>query len=388
MKENIKIYPLGDVCNIQRGLTYSGKDTVDESNIVVLRATNIDLASGRLIFDELKFLRADFDINSKYLLSKGSLLICFSSGSKSHLGKVALVDKDYPNYYYGGFIGQIVPSSKIDSKFLYYLLISTNYKEYILQLTDGININNLKINDLKSFQIPLPPLPEQHRIVSILDHCFAAIDKAKANAEQNLLNAKELFESYLDSVDADKTPLGRLVEIKTGRLNANQAVENGEYPFFTCSREVFAIDHYAFNTEAILLAGNNASGDFNVKHYSGKFNAYQRTYVITIKSTSEISYRYLYFQLLKSLKEFKKMSIGANTRFLKIGMIRELLITLPSIEKQHKVVETLNMLMEQSQNLQSHYQKRIDDLEELKKSILQKAFVGELKTERMVEEFA
>jgi type I restriction enzyme S subunit len=60
-------------------------------------------------------------------------------------------------------------------------------------------------------------------------------------------------------------------------------VENGEYPFFTCSRKIFSINKYAFDCKAVLLAGNNASGDFNVKYYEGKFNAYQRTYVITIK---------------------------------------------------------------------------------------------------------
>ena len=280
-----------------------------------------------------------------------------------------------------------IPNKKIILKeYLFYYFNSDYFQANLANVASRSAQNGFSKKDIHNFSILTPPLPEQQRIVSILDHCFEAIDKAKANAEQNLQNAKELFESYLDSVDADKTPLGRLVEIKTGRLNANQAVEDGEYPFFTCSREVFAIDHYAFDTEAILLAGNNASGDFNVKHYSGKFNAYQRTYVITIKSTTEVSYRYLYFQLLKSLKVFKKMSIGANTRFLKIGMIRELMITLPSIKKQHEVVNTLNILMEQSQNLQLHYQKRIDDLEELKKSILQKAFAGELKTEKMVEE--
>jgi type I restriction enzyme S subunit len=75
--------------------------------------------------------------------------------------------------------------------------------------------------------------------------------------------------------------LGEVCNISTGKLNANAAVENGQYPFFTCSREIFTIDHFAFDCEAILLAGNNAVGDFNVKHYKGKFNAYQRTYVIT-----------------------------------------------------------------------------------------------------------
>jgi len=82
------------------------------------------------------------------------------------------------------------------------------------------------------------------------------------------------------------------VNIKTGKLDANAAVEGGQYPFFTCSRDIFAIDTYAFDCEAILLAGNNAVGDFNVKHYNGKFNAYQRTYVITVNEKKRVLYRF------------------------------------------------------------------------------------------------
>ena len=72
--------------------------------------------------------------------------------------------------------------------------------------------------------------------------------------------------------------LPELCNITTGKLDANAAVENGMYPYFTCGEIPSRIDEYAFDTDAILLAGNNASGDFNVKYYKGKFNAYQRTY--------------------------------------------------------------------------------------------------------------
>src|SRR5438067_4981285 len=106
--------------------------------------------------------------------------------------------------------------------------------------------------------------------------------------------------------------LGDLVNIKTGKLDANAMVEEGKYPFFTCSREIYSINNYAFDCEAILLAGNNASGDFNVKHYRGKFNAYQRTYVITIKEDDVLLYKYLKQLLIDNLKKFKEQSVGAN----------------------------------------------------------------------------
>jgi len=96
--------------------------------------------------------------------------------------------------------------------------------------------------------------------------------------------------------------LGDLVNIRTGKLDANAMTVGGQYPFFTCSREIFSIDKYAFDCEAILLAGNNASGDFNVKHYKGKFNAYQRTYVITIEDENKVLYSYLKHHLINNLK--------------------------------------------------------------------------------------
>ncbi|GAX62496.1 restriction endonuclease S subunit [Candidatus Scalindua japonica] len=248
------------------------------------------------------------------------------------------------------------------------------YTEVMRQATR----NQVPITKQRTFFHLVPPLSVQKSIVAILDKAFAAIAKAKANAEQNLKNAKELFESYLQSIKAEKKPLSNLVDIKTGKLNANAAVENGKYPFFTCSREIFAIDNYAFDLEAILLAGNNASGDFNVKHHKGKFNAYQRTYVITVNKENKVLYRYLYFQLLNSLKEFKKKSVGANTRFLKLGMIQEMQIALPSITEQQTIVKKLDTLSAETKKLEAIYQQKADDLEELKKSVLQKAFNGEL----------
>lgn len=109
MKAGWQTKPLGDICNFQRGLTYSKKDEVDLSDNVVLRATNIDLETNRLNFSELKFISEKIEVPAAKKLNRGSLLICMSSGSKSHLGKVAYIDDDY-GYAFGGFIGMLTPS--------------------------------------------------------------------------------------------------------------------------------------------------------------------------------------------------------------------------------------------------------------------------------------
>jgi len=276
----------------------------------------------------------------------------------------------------------LVPKSNLDTKFLLYFL-KLNI-QLLNELGTGTTFKELSTNSLAGVKIPIPPLAEQKRIVAILDEAFEGCDRVIRNTEKNLANAREIFESYLQNLDAEKEPLGNLVDIKTGKLDANAATEDGQYPFFTCSREIYKIGSFAFNCEAILLAGNNAVGDFNVKHYKGKFNAYQRTYVITVNKENRILYRYLYFQMLKSLKEFKLQSVGTGTKFLKLGMIQGLQMALPSLEKQQEIILTLDKLESETQRLETIYRQKLAALKELKQSILQKAFTGELTADKEV----
>ena len=259
-----------------------------------------------------------------------------------------------------------------------YLILDGKLKDTVSKQKLGNTMPYIKMGMLTDFPVPVPPIPEQQRIVGILDEAFEGITTAKANAEKNLQSARALFESYLYGSDSENVPLGELVKITTGKLDANAAVENGQYPFFTCSREIHAIDNYAFDREAILLAGNNAVGDFNVKHYKGKFNAYQRTYVITVNEQARVLYRFLYFQMLKSLKKFKGQSVGAGTKFLKLGMIKDMEISLPSLTEQEQIVSTVDSLREETERLASIYRQKLTALEALKKSLLHQAFSGHL----------
>jgi len=174
--------------------------------------------------------------------------------------------------------------------------------------------------------------------------------------------------------DWEERNLGDLTTIKTGKLNANAMVENGDFPFFTCSREIFNIDIYAFDCEAILLAGNNASGDFNVKHYKGKFNAYQRTYVITINNEEELLYVYLKHKMEANLLNFKNQSLGANTRFLKVGMIKDMPIPIPPLPEQQQIVAILDEAFEAIDQAKANIEKNIENAKELFQSKLNNIF--------------
>lgn len=137
--------------------------------------------------------------------------------------------------------------------------------------------------------------------------------------------------------------LGDVIEFKTGKLNSNAAISKGKYPFFTCSPEVLSINEYAFDQKAILLAGNNAEGNFNIKYYEGKFNAYQRTYVIN-PTTENVDIKYLYYCLGLSLKSLKSISQGTSTKFLTATIINNLPIKLPSIRSQKQIISILSSL--------------------------------------------
>lgn len=278
----------------------------------------------------------------------------------------------------------ILPTNELDRNYLKYWFISDDVVRKIDSTSTGARMPRANMKEVKYLEIPIPPLPEQKHIVAILDEAFEAIDHVIANVERNIENAEELFQSKLDTFNFNKTKLEEIVEIKTGKLNANEAVEDGDYAFFTCSRETYKIDNYSYDCEAILLAGNNASGDFNVKHYKGKFDAYQRTYIITVIDESDLDYRFLYFQIYNSLKKLKNESIGTATRYLKMSILNNLEVPFPNIQEQKNYVITMDSLLEAKNELISNYNQKLDDLVELKKSLLKKAFSGELTANEIV----
>lgn len=164
--------------------------------------------------------------------------------------------------------------------------------------------------------------------------------------------------------------LGEIAIFKTGKLNSNAAISNGEYPFFTCSPETLRINNYAFDQEAILLAGNNADGNFCIKYYKGKFNAYQRTYVIT-PIRGKVDIKFLYYALSLCLKQFKNMSQGTSTKFLTVTILNSFSVQLPSISDQHRIASILSSL-----DRKIELNNKINaDLEEMAQAIFKNWFV-------------
>ena len=167
--------------------------------------------------------------------------------------------------------------------------------------------------------------------------------------------------------------LGDYVSIRTGKLDANASSENGQYPFFTCSVEPLKIDTYSYDCECVLVAGN---GDLNVKYYDGKFDAYQRTYIIESNDKEVLSVPYLYCFLNKYVETLRKQSIGGVIKYIKVGNLTEAEIPLYSTEKQNKIVAKLDKV----NALISLRKQQLSKLDELVKSRFVELF-GDISTE-------
>lgn len=133
--------------------------------------------------------------------------------------------------------------------------------------------------------------------------------------------------------------LGKYVKIKTGKLDVNASAINGKYPFFTCAREISRINEFAFDCEAVLVAGN---GELNVKYYEGKFNAYQRTYVIESIDKSVLSVKYLFYFLDSYIDKLRNGAIGGVIKYIKLGHLTDIEFPLPDLETQNKIVAILD----------------------------------------------
>ena len=136
-----------------------------------------------------------------------------------------------------------------------------------------------------------------------------------------------------------KIKLGDLVRIRTGKLDANASSSNGQYPFFTCSRTPLRINSYSYDCECVLVAGN---GDLNVKYYSGKFDAYQRTYIIESMDDKVLDTRYLYWFLFKYVEKLRELAIGGVIKYIKLNNLTDPQVDLPEISKQKEIVELLD----------------------------------------------
>ena len=163
------------------------------------------------------------------------------------------------------------------------------------------------------------------------------------------------------SLDWDYYKLEELINLRTGKLDSNAEEANGNYPFFTCAPDPLKINSFSFDQKAILLAGNNANGNFHINYYEGKFDAYQRTYVIDVLNKEKIDLKFLYYAMKICLKDFKRMSQGTSTRFLTKRILDNFEIQVPNMETQYKIIKILDSISEKI-NINQRINRNLEDI--------------------------
>lgn len=400
-----EIKKLGAVAEYFNGLTYSPKD-VSDNGTIVLRSSNIQ--NDELDFSDI--VRVNVDIKEKLFLKEGDILMCSRNGSQRLVGKTAPILNLPEPMTFGTFM------MIIRSEFSPYLLWFFKTDEFKKQISGGENtmINQVTRYMLDEIKIPLPPLPEQQRIVSILDEAFAAIAKAKANAEQNLLNANELFESYLEDLfsklfrERDKRTVSELAKViggysfkstdfkKEGKYQVIRMgnvrpgiIRENESPVFIDELDDKALSKALLlpNDVIITQTGTKKKRDYGFTVIIEKENYLLNQRIASIRfSDKYLPKFFLYFSWSNIFKDqyFANETGTVGQGNVGIGAITEAIVPFIPVNEQKMIIDRIDEIRIETQKLEAVYQKKIDDLEGLKKSILQKAFAGELKTEKAI----
>jgi type I restriction enzyme S subunit len=344
-------------------------------------------------------------------LKEGDILFSIAGA----LGRTALVtQKILPaNTNQALAIIRIKKDVLIDKRYLILALKTGFTLEQIEKHQGGVAQQNLSLGQMKTFEIPLPPIPEQQRIVAILDQAFADIEKARANAEKNLKNARELFDSYLQQVFSQRgegwaketlkdvcslitcgvasTP--KYVDESVGiPFLSAQNVKNGKiklhkYRFISREfHEKLTKKNKPEQGDVLYSRVGAGFGDAAIVDFNFEFSVYVSLTLIKPR-LDRLSSEFL-TQLLNS-PLVKKQAVSSITSSgvpnLNVKSVREFIVFIPPLTTQKNVVEEIKLISEQQNQLKSVYQKKLSSLDELKKSLLQKAFSGELtKTEGMV----
>ena len=247
------------------------------------------------------------------------------------------------------------PKSNVSNEFLY-----SWYKKHGnkigIRYAQGTKQQNLSYDIIEKFPIRYPSIEEQEKLntfISLLDSRIATQNKIIQQLQSLIKGIRENLFSF-DNYSIKY--LGELCSITTGKLDANAMVENGKYPFFTCAEDTFRIDEYAFDTEALLISGNGANLGY-IHYYNGKFNAYQRTYVLD-KFAIDVMYIKYYLETFLNKRINQEVNVG-NTPYIVLSTLTKMKIKIPDISQQRNIINVLsnlNLKLNQEKDILSAYQ--------------------------------
>ena len=314
-----------------------------DSGVPFITISNIT-GQNKLSLEDTMFVPESYynGLNENKKAQKGDILYSVVGS----FGKPVYVDFD-KQMVFQRHIAILRPKRNVNARFIYYTMLNPQFYKLVDKLAIGCSQRTVTLDTLRNIEISLPDKDIQDKTVEVLSLIDRKIDencKINDNLEQQ---AYLIFENMMAKAEAHRlkgkyTEAKFLASVITGKEDANFSVPNGKYKFFTCSNKPLYCNSYAFHTSSILIAGN---GDFNVKHYSGKFNAYQRTYVLTPKKEY---FALLYFASLYRINSFKSSSSGSIVKFITKSDVENIPVFIPD---DTAYLDELNkLLLAQEQN--------------------------------------
>ncbi|MGC7160271.1 restriction endonuclease subunit S [Metamycoplasma hominis] len=278
------------------------------------------------------------------------------------IGESSVIKDLYPKYEFQRSVAIIKPNKDlILPKYLHYFLISKKGQNQIAARIKGAAQPCLFLTDLKQIEIELSDIQTQQHIVNTIGSIDDLIENKQKIINKLIKQSTNIFRKYCNQKIIKNINLGKYCKIKTGNLNADSAVENGKYLFFTCGQKDLYINNYAFDCKAIIISGN---GEISCKYYEGKFNAYQRTYVLEPER-----YFYLFLKQCElSVNNLKNNSQGSVIKFITKGILES--ISIPICQNSNVINNKLSIIY----NLISKTKNEIIKLKYIKQKMLNKYF--------------
>jgi type I restriction enzyme S subunit len=351
------------------------------SGVPLIRVT--DIRNNYLETKKVYRISNELSESFKRSILKGGEVLLSIQGT---VGRVALCPKEMAGANVSRTIAVIEPDERINRCYLRYWLLSeaSNFK------VGGSTRASFNIGDIRKLEVSAPPLPEQKGIVAILDEAFAGIDTAIANTQKNLVNAREVFKSYLDSVFsqqfmemAERNLAEVCVNLDSKRVPITRSNRvPGDVPYYGATGIVDHVEDYIFDEDLLLVSEDGAN--LLARSYPIAFSVSGKTWVNNhahvLRFERIESQRFVEYYL--NSVSLEKYVSGMAQPKLNQRALNSIKIPFPSIEEQRVVVSKLDELADGNGQLSEVYEKKLIALAELKQSLLQKAFSGELTADR------
>ena len=342
---------------------------------------NVNVRWGSFDLNNLQEMKFEEDEDERYGIKYGDLIIC--EGGEP--GRCAIWKEELPNMKIQKALHRVRVNEEMDYRYVYYWFLLAGKQGALKQYYTGATIMHIPGQKLKEVVIDKPPLGVQRRIGYYLESFDNLIENNQKQIKLLEEAAQRLYKRWfidlrfpgyenvkiVDGVPEkwEKVSLAEIAPIVTGKKDANFGINSGKYLFFTCAQEPIKAPSYSFDCDAIILAGN---GDFNVKLYRGRFEAYQRTYVFSPYNSNNLYL--LYYAVKDNMCQLFQGASGSTIKFLTRRMLEDILVFVPD----EKVLIQFNRNCELFQKKIEALKAQIILAQEIRDRLLPKLMSGEI----------